>query len=108
MSLERGGAWRRIVRRRGMDSSVVIPLGSPCTLTLYTVTPSAAPGAVVLSATGVVSSGGGEAVFTLSSSQTQALSARRYEYKITATDTGLADVVVLLRGYITVYDSVQG
>lgn len=108
MSIERGGAWRRILRRRGMDSSVIIPLASPCTLTLYAVQANATPGAVVLSVTGAVASGGGEATFTLTSSQTQALTAHRYEYRITATDPGLSDVVVLLRGYMTVYDTVQG
>lgn len=108
MSMERGGAWRRIVRRRGMDSSVVIPMAAPCTLTLYTVQPSAQPGAVALSVNAVVASGGGEATFTLTSTQTQALAARRYEYRVTATDPGLADTVVLLRGYMSVHDSVQG
>ena len=106
--MERGGAWRRILRRRGMDSTVIIPLAAPCTLTLYAVQPSATPGAVVLTVTGAVASGGGEATFTLTSSQTQALTARRYEYRVTAIDPGLADTVVLLRGYMTVYNTVQG
>lgn len=105
MSIERGGAWRRILRRRGMTSSVIVPVAAPCVLTLYGITP---PGTVALSATGTVASGGGEVTFTLTSTQTQALAARRYEYRVTATDPGLGDTVVLLRGYMTVYDGVQG
>lgn len=105
MSIERGGAWRRVLRRRGMTDSVIIPLAAPCALTLYAITP---PGTVALNATGTVASGGAEVEFTLTSAQTQALTARRYEYRVTAMDPGLADTVILLRGYMTVYDGVQG
>lgn len=103
--MERGGAWRRAVRRRGMTSTVVIPLAAPSVLTLYGITPS---NPVVLSVSGVVAPDGDEVVFTVSSAQTQGLTARRYEYRITAMDPGLDDTVVLLRGYMTIYDGVQG
>ena len=88
-----------------MDSSVIIPVAAPCVLTLSTIT---SPATVALSATGAVASGGAEVTFTLTSVQTQALAARRYEYRVTATDPALSDTVVLLRGYMTVYDGVQG
>ena len=88
-----------------MDSTVIVPVAAPCVLTLYALSP---PGAAVLSVTGVVASGGGEVTFTVTSAQTQALTARRYEYRVTALDPGLNDTVVLLRGYMTVYDGVQG
>lgn len=88
-----------------MTDSVIIPVAAPCVLTLYTITP---PGVAALSATGTVATGGAEVVFTLTSTQTQGLTARRYEYRVTAMDPGLGDTVVLLRGYMTVYDGVQG
>lgn len=88
-----------------MDSSVIVPLAAPCALTLTTL---ASPGTVALSSTGVVASGGAEVTFTLTSTQTQALAAHRYEYRVTAVDPGLGDTVILLRGYMTVYDGVQG
>lgn len=88
-----------------MTNSVIVPIAAPCVLTLYTITP---PGTIALSVTGAVASGGGEVVFTITSTQAQALTARRYEYRVTAVDPGLGDTVVLLRGYMTVYDGVQG
>lgn len=106
--MERGGAWRRIVRRRGMDSTVVLPVAAPCQFVLYAIPSSGPPGAAVLTITGVVAAGGGEVSFTIASTQTQALALPRYEYRVTAVDPGVADTIVLLRGYITVYDSVQG
>lgn len=97
--------WTCTLRRRASDG-VVQPLAAPTVLTVYRVEPSAKPGAQVLVVSGTVSSN--QAEFRITESQTGALAAGRYEHKITITDPVLSGVLVLVRGYLTVFDSVQG
>lgn len=104
-SAERGGLWVCSLRRRSVDG-VVQPLTSPSVMTIYRVDPSAKPGAVVLTVTGTAANNTVD--FRITESQTTALAAGRYEHKITVTDPVLGGVLVLVRGYLTVYDTVQG
>lgn len=104
--MERGGAWRRVVRRSTFDR--VVPVAAPCAMTLYrTVPASTAPGAEALTVAGVVAADGSEVSFTVPAAGTQALDAGRYQYRITVTDV-LMGTLVLLRGYVTVHDGVEG
>jgi len=104
--MERGGAWRRVVRRRTLD--MVAPVVAPCTFTLYHVVPaSASAGAVALTVPGVVAADGSEVEFTVSATTTGMLTAGRYQHRVTVTDP-LLGVLVLLRGYLTVHDGIEG
>lgn len=103
--MERGGLWTCQLRRRASDG-VVQPINAPSVLTVYRVESSAKPGTQVLTVTGTVSNN--RVDFRLTESQTGALAAGRYEHKITITDPVLGGVLVLVRGYFTVFDSVQG
>lgn len=105
-SIERGGAWKRVLRRRTLDEPQL--LAAPCTMTIYATLPSStAAGAEVLSVNGVVAADGQSATFTISDTASQGLAAGRYQHKVTVTDPNLG-LLVLLRGYLTVYDGVEG
>lgn len=106
LTMERGGAWRRVVRRRTFDR--VAPVAAPCTLTLYRSVPgSVAAGAQALAVDGVVAADGTEVEFTVTATTTDTLTAGRYQYRVTVTDP-LLGALVLLRGYLTVRDGVEG
>jgi len=104
--MERGGAWRRVVRRRTLDMAA--PVADPCTLTVHhTVPASTAAGAVALTVSGTVAADGSEVVFDVTPTVTASLAPGRYQHRVTVTDP-LLGVLVLLRGYLTVHDGVEG
>lgn len=106
-SIERGGAWKRVLRRR-VQSGDPILLVAPCLMRILAVDPvSGNAGAEVLAVTGVIAVDGTTATFTISSATSQTLTAGRYQHKVTVTDPGMG-LLVLLRGYVTVYDDVEG
>lgn len=85
-----------------------MPVAAPCSLTLYRSVPgSAAPGAQALAVAGAVVDDGSEVVFTVAAATTDTLTVGRYQYRVTVTDP-LLGVLVLLRGYLTVRDGVEG
>jgi hypothetical protein len=95
---ERGGAWStRLSRRTQADpqGEVVLPL-TTCVLEARVVDqPSTTPAALVL--TGTVGADGAYA---------DLVARPRYEYRVVITDAASALPVVLLRGYITIRDTV--
>jgi hypothetical protein len=106
-SIERGGAWKRVLRRR-VQSGDPILIGNPCVLRLFAVDPvSGDAGAQALAVTGVVAVDNASVSFLISDSVSATLAAGRYQHKVTVTDPTLG-VLVLLRGYFTVYDDVEG
>lgn len=106
-SIERGGAWKRVLRRR-VQSGDPILLVAPCMMRIVAVDPiSGNTGAEILAVTGVVAVDGKSVAFTISAATSQTLNAGRYQHKVTVTDPSLG-LLVLLRGYLTVYDDVEG
>ena len=97
---ERGGVWLRRVRRRSTDGNLV--LAAPCRLLI-----TRADGTIAHDLTGAVSGDGLTLELRLSETQTQALDPGQYEHKLTVTDPEIGGLVVLARGYFTVYDSAE-
>lgn len=104
--MERGGAWRRTLRRRSYDR--VVPLMPPCLLTVHRADPATTdPGETALTLTGVVAVDGTQVTFTATPTATAGLTAGRYQFRVTVTDA-LVGTVVLVRGYLAVRDAVEG
>ncbi len=104
--MERGGAWRRVLRRRTYDR--VVPLAPPCVLTVHHLDPaSTIPGETALTLTGVVAVDGTQVTFTATPTATATLPVGRYQFRVTVTDA-IAGTIVLARGYLAVRDAVEG
>lgn len=105
-SIERGGAWKRILQRRTLDDP--IPLAAPCAMRIYAVDAVSGDAlAEVLAVTGVVAGDLLSVSFTITATTSGTLAAGRYQHKVTVTDPELG-LLVLLRGYFVVYDGVEG
>lgn len=86
-----------------------MPLTAPCGLDIYPTSPSASSDPTpVTSLTGTIATDTYSVEYAMTSQQTQALVPGIYTYRVTVGDPVLADVIVLLRGYLTVIGGVSG
>lgn len=91
-TLEQGGLWRVVLRRRvGTEPGT---FAAPTKLDLLH-----EDGTLLVSVAATVSVDGLTATLARTAAQTTALTAGRYEHRLTMTDPTLADTVMLARGY---------
>lgn len=91
-TLESGGLWRVVLRRRIGEAAGMF--AAPVRLVLLN-----ADDTVLSTITATLSVDGFTATLALSAAQTAALARGRYEHRLTMVDPTLADTVVLARGY---------
>lgn len=103
---DKGGGWRARLLRKDRAGST-LPLSSPCSFQVRTIdAPSSTP--ALLDVAGAVEADGSAIDITVSPEQISALEAGRYEHRLIVGTGANTPPVVLLRGYVTVRDTLGG